>query len=370
MCVSICFINMHPRLGIMHLICDICQITQNRKIEESMPHVNELTKGGIIAKIDDGWSVRQTAAFYNVNRNTVLNILRRWRNDGRINRNPGSGRPRKSTAEQDAALINTLRAHPFTTVVDAVAATNFPASCRTGRRRVAHSELKCHAAAKKILLNNGNKESRLGFALEHIAHDEEFWNSVIFTDEKVFQSSNSGNIRVYRPRNSRFDENYINFTNRSGHFSVNIWTWISAQGPGVLWHIGERFNSEAYIRILENVMLPSVQLLFPNNGFIFQQDNCPVHTSRVVTEYFRAHNINVLDWPSKSPDLNPVENVWAMLVKTIRKANVRPRNVEGLLEVINNAWEEVTEEYCFQLYRSMPRRLGEVIEHNGGITKY
>jgi hypothetical protein len=74
-------------------------------------------------------------------------------------------------------------------------------------------------------------------------------------------------------------------------------------------HVEERLNSVVYIRILENVMRPSVTRVYPNQNFIFQQDNCSVHTSHRVATWFQDQNINVLDWPSRSPDVNPIENM-------------------------------------------------------------
>lgn len=336
-----------------------------------MPHICDLVKAGVIAKAEDGWSMRQIALRYNINKNSVFNILKKWRINGTISRNPGSGRRRISTQQQDLQLVNTLVENPFYSVIQAAEDTNFPGSSSTGRRRVRESELRCHPAAQKYLLKAVHKEARLGFALEYLVHDVDFWNNVVFTDEKTFQSTHSGRIRVYRPPNTRYDEKYISNNDKSGRFSVNMWAWISARGPGVLWHIEERFNSETYIRILDNIMLPSVSQLFPNNEFIFQQDNCSVHTAHTVTNWFQDNNINVLNWPSHSPDLNPVEDVWGLLVRSIQKRNVRPRNAQELLEIINDAWENIiTNDYCIRLFNSMPNRLIEVINRNGAITKY
>jgi hypothetical protein len=69
------------------------------------------------------------------------------------------------------------------------------------------------------LLKPGHKESRVGFALEHLAFGQNFWHNIVFSDEK---SSASGNIRVYRPQNVRYEERYVNqVENRK--FSVNMW---------------------------------------------------------------------------------------------------------------------------------------------------
>jgi hypothetical protein len=120
--------------------------------------------------------------------------------------------------------------------------------------------------------------------------DEAFWSRVLFSDEKVFQSSRNGRIRVYRPRNSGFSERYVHNTHNSGQFSVNIWAWISVGSPVVMLHVEERLNNDVYIRILENIMAPSVAIAYTNNDYIFQQENGSVHTARRVTEWFENHN--------------------------------------------------------------------------------
>lgn len=335
-----------------------------------MARISSFTKAGIISKAEDGWSIRQIALRYNVNRNSVFKILKRWRQQGNVDRNPGSGRRKISTIEQDDLLINTLREHPFYSVVQTVGETNFPGSFRTGQRRVRESELRCHPAAKKILLTPRHKELRVGFALEYMVHPEDFWYNVVFTDEKTFQSTSNGAIRVYRPPNCRYEEKYVNNVDNSNRFTINVWGWISARGAGVLWHIEERLNSPRYIEILNNIMLPSVSQLYPNNEFIFQQDNCPIHTAHAVKAWFRQNNINVLDFPSRSPDLNPIENVWGLLVQNVRRRNVRPQNVEDMLEILINAWEDIDNDYCINLCRSMPQRLTEVVNRNGAMTRY
>lgn len=202
-------------------------------------------------------------------------------------------------------------------------------------------------------------------------NNEDFWSKVIFSDEKVFQSCNDGHIRVYRPRGQRYNQNFTFDPIKSGRFSVNTWAWISQRGMGMYWFIDGHLNSTKYIEILENVMLPSVRELYPDDNFIFQQDNCSIHTARNTKQWLRDNNVEELPWPSKSPDINPIENVWGIMVKHIRKLNYRPQNAEQLRAMIEDEWESLCNtQIAENLVLSMPRRLQAILDGDGAMTKY
>jgi hypothetical protein len=246
---------------------------------------------------------------------------------------------------------------PFMTAVEAVNTSGFPGSFRTARRRVRGSELKNHVGARKLNLTPTHRKARMAFCLEHLARDDAFWAQVIFSDEKVFQSCPNGRLKVYRPRNSRYDKPYVQTTERSNRF----WAWISVDSPGVMLHVEDRLNSDVYVRILEDVMLSSVLRIFPNFNFIFQQDNCSVHTAHRVADWFGNNNINVLDWPSRSPDLNPLENMWGLLVRNLQQRRQVFRNRTDLLTAITIAWQSLPRYYHRDLCLSMSRRVRRVI---------
>jgi hypothetical protein len=149
-----------------------------------------------------------------------------------------------TTNEEDDRLINFLRHRPFQSAVNARLETAFPACLKTARKRIRESELS--------------------------NQDNNIWNNVVFSDEKTFQSSHNGRIRVYRPPGTRYNEQYVKNYDRSGRFSLNIWGWISSRGPGVCVIVEERLNSAIYRRLLEEVMLPSVLPVFGQQNFIFQ----------------------------------------------------------------------------------------------------
>ena len=93
-----------------------------------------------------------------------------------------------------------------------------------------------------------------------------------------------------------------------------VWAVFSAQGKAQIAFLKGRKNSDKYINTLENYLFPFVNE-FHEAGYIFQQDNASIHTSRQTNQWFQEHNVTVLDWPALSSDLNPIENAWGYAIK-------------------------------------------------------
>jgi transposase len=75
-----------------------------------------------------------------------------------------------------------------------------------------------------------------------------------------------------------------------------------------------------------------------------------------------------MDWPSYSPDLNPIENLWADVKRRAEVFN--PQNVEQLKTALRAAWKETSPSTIKSLIASMTKRLKLVLEKNGWMTGY
>ena len=104
------------------------------------------------------------------------------------------------------------------------------------------------------------------------------------------------------------------------------------------------------------------------NNWRLQQDNDPKHTSRVAKEFLQENVPSVMDWPSNSPDLNPIENLWAVLK---RKVELRqPKNIGELESFMEEEWTTIPQDIIKNLVGSMKQICKLVIENKGERIPY
>ncbi|KAK3536481.1 hypothetical protein QTP86_013806 [Hemibagrus guttatus] len=136
-------------------------------------------------------------------------------------------------------------------------------------------------------------------------------------------------------------------TVKHGGGNLMFWGCFSAGGPGNLITVNGTMKKEQYITILNNNIRQSAEKLGLGHQWTFQHDNDPKHTAKVVKKWLADKNINVLQWPSQSPDLNPIENLWREL--KIRVMARRPSNLKELELIAKDEWANIPVETCKKL---------------------
>ena len=130
-----------------------------------------------------------------------------------------------------------------------------------------------------------------------------------------------------------------------------IWGCFSADGVGGIEIIEGRMNASKYTKILTTHLLKSANDLGLDRNFVFQQDNDPKHTSKLTKKWFEDNDVSVLDWPSQSLDLNPIENLWKMLKLRVHFRD--PKNITELKKIYKEEWVETPGSDCKKLVSNM-----------------
>ncbi|CDQ99026.1 unnamed protein product [Oncorhynchus mykiss] len=125
---------------------------------------------------------------------------------------------------------------------------------------------------------------------------------------------------------------------------------------------------ENYVDILKQHLKTSVRKFKLGRRCVFQMDNEPKHTSKVVAKWLKDNKVKVLEWPSQSPDLNPLENLWAELKNRVRAR--RPTNLTQLHQLCQEEWAKIHPTYCGKLVEVYLKRLAQVNLFKGNATKY
>lgn len=110
---------------------------------------------------------------------------------------------------------------------------------------------------------------------------------------------------------------------------------------------------------------------------IFMHDNASVHTAHIVKELLREQGFEVMDWPPFSPDLNPTENLWALMKAKIYQIDPTLLHIsdtvasyQQLREVAKQAWHQIGQDVHNKLCETIENRVAAVLEADGWYTKY
>ncbi|KAL1506201.1 hypothetical protein ABEB36_005603 [Hypothenemus hampei] len=314
--------------------------------------------------------------FVKCSRCAVQTALKRFRETGSQISRPKTGRNRITTARQDRILIRESIKDRKKTSSELAAAlstkTGHPMSARTARRRLVEAGLKGCKAKKKPWLSKKNKQIRLEWARRHQHLTEDDWKNVVLSDESNFQIFGTPGVTFVRRRvGEEFHPDCVVPTVKYGGGSTMVWGCMAADGVGEIFVCEGHMNSEKYINVVENKLLSSLTIIFGDtnlDGVKFQQDNAPCHKSATTMSWFRDNNIDLLDWPPQSPDLNPIEHIWGILKNNVRNRNVSSK--KALENVLIHEWNCISAEQCTKLVQTMPQRITAVIKAKGGPTKY
>ena len=127
----------------------------------------------------------------------------------------------------------------------------------------------------------------------------------------------------------------------------------------------ENLNTEVYLNILSD-MLPEMRQI-NNKKIRLQMDNAKVHWSTNALKFYKENNLGLIDWPPNSPDLNPIENVWAYLKS---KLSDQKYTKNQLISKIHTTWNDISDEQIKKTWESIYKRIQQCIDVEGKLTNF
>ncbi|GFW65758.1 transposable element Tcb2 transposase [Trichonephila clavipes] len=239
----------------------------------------------------------------------------------------------------------------------------------------AKSSSQCRSVCKKTScvrsLNGRQRRNRLCWAREHVSWTQQQWASVLFTDESRFtMESDSGRLLIWREQRTRYHQSNTVERHSYRGGGILVWAGISLGGHTDL-HVfhggtvtGLRYRDET----LDPYVRPYAAAI--GNDFILMDDNARPHRARIVEEYLEDHGLERMEWPARSPDLNPIEHLWDYLGREVAALNPPPRSLHELKQGLLCVWSSLPIPVSDNLINSMGNRCRQCIQVRGGHIPY
>ncbi|GFU67724.1 transposable element Tc1 transposase [Trichonephila clavipes] len=269
-------------------------------------HLDAFTRGRIIGKLEEGRSVTRTAI-----------------------RGFSSGRPRRTTPADDRYIVLQARRNRRQTAGEiarhTTQATGRPISCFTVARRLHGGGQLARRPVRCVLLTPAHRRRRSLWCRKHRNGRDNEWGRVLFTDESRFSlSSDSHRILIWRERGSR------------NHPSNIIKSDRGAMGL----------------------------------QFLFMDVNAPCHRTVAAEQLLESEDIERMDWPARSPDLNPIEHVLNFLGRRLAAHTLPPVTILELRLALPVGWVAMPQQLIDTLILSMGRRCETCLAVRGDHIPY
>ncbi|KAG3112528.1 hypothetical protein PI124_g2657 [Phytophthora idaei] len=331
-----------------------------------MPKAAELTdveKGAVIGLREAGWTFIAIGKHLGRSATGVGNVWEARKGRKKAKR---PGRPRKGSARtQRQIILEAKKTGGSSSGVKASLGIN--ESARTVRRVLKRTPQMGFVKRQRTpMLKPHHKLARRNWAQAMIRARTDL-DRVIFSDEKKFNLDGPDGMQYYWHDLRTEKETF--YSRQNGGGSVMIWGGFSSKGTTDIAFLSGRQSPLDYHETLTSHLLPFGEAIH-DGSYVFQQDNANIHSSNSTKSFLKDLDATVLVWPALSPDLNPIENVWGMLVRDVYCGGKPYITVEELKIAIRRAWGRLKLQKLQKLLDSMPDRVGAVLEGNGKKTKY
>jgi transposase len=334
----------------------------------------------IVHKYQDGATIADIHREFKTPRSTIRSILDRYQNytGFEFKNKPRCGVKPKLNLRQERALIRHADKNPKDSLF--ALATPSKSGVEIGRNLV-RKVLKKYGKAKrkprtKPYISPINKKKRGKFCRAE-KKGKRNWNKMCWSDEVTFYTG-ADNTVFWVTRASGKGEEWLEKnlkpSFKSGRQAVGVWSCFCGphMGPLVIIPKGGTMTAERYKEVLREHFIPFYKRMRRLYGpeVVMQEDNAPWHKAKLVADFLQAQKVKTIRWPPQSPDLSPIENLWAQIKTRIGKIRHRTRTLSDLEAALHEVWPQISPDSLLRLNESMPKRLDLCIKNKGGATKY
>jgi transposase len=317
--------------------------------------------------------MRQIAKDLGIGKSTVAEFATKHAKD--MPRNKG-GRSKCLSHQDRRFLVRSITSGSAKTAVDATkqlqAGLNISVTPHTVRNALKEVGLGAIKKPAKPKITKKQACARLDFAKSHCNWTLDDWQQVIWSDEtKVNRFCSDGCLWAWIRDGEELQPRHVKQTVKHGGGSIMMWGCMTWHGIGYCCRINGKMDQQMYLQILGDELLQTIEYYnMDQNHVIFQHDNDPKHTAKSVKAWLAKQDFKVLEWPASSPDLNPIEHLWAHLKMQLAKYESPPKGLNELWERLEDEWEKISVDVVRNLIQSLPCRLEAVVKAKGYWTKY
>ena len=299
-----------------------------------------------------------------INRNSVPQILQKYEETKTVHDKSKSGRKRKLSGKEEKQIIRKAKKHKSAAQI--AKELDDKVSPRTVQRTLKKLGL-FYGKVKKIeRLFPIHKAKRLAYADEKKDYD---WERVMFSDEKTFEIF-VGEDYAWQEIGKREVREYVTHAPK-----LHVWAGVGSYVRTKLYFFEKNLDQYLYQSILKKCLKESELIYAPKaprrvvKKWIFLQDGNRAHTAKSTQAFLDDFMDNRLtDHPPKSPDLNPIEDIWSYLDRKVKEAKVT--SIGQLKKVLKKEWKNLPWDYIRSSVNSMPKRLRQLKECGGNRLDY
>lgn len=311
----------------------------------------------------DKMSVYKIGKEINRHPSTVYFFIKRFLKRGYIKNHVGY-KKHKLNFDDDNNILNYLKDNPQATIKEIIKNLNLNVCYHTLYRQMKRLKLRYSNIPFKPKLTERQIQKRLEFATKYKNWTVNDWKQVAFLDESSVVIGQKYKKKSWKKPKTK---QYLHTMKKFSIQYFKVVSFISYYGVSPLIKLENRWKSDEYIKILNDILIPKMKELIGNKAYLLQ-DNDTVHKSTKTLNFLKDNNIQLIPFPPNSPDLNPIENSWFLMKKKL--AEFPSLNKDLVVERAKKIWEELPKQTLENLISSMPNRIKQVLENKGNLTSY